>query len=65
MATEKNTDTKTKGLPVTGVVSPEMREAIEAHRWANRKTVSEVVRDAFDAWARENKIKVATPAPGE
>ena len=57
--------TKDKGVAVTGVISPGMREAIEDYRWKNRKTVSDVVRDAFDAWAAQNKIKVAEPTAGE
>lgn len=56
---------KDKGIAVTGVVSPGMREAIEEYRWQNRKTVSDVVRDAFDAWAAQNKIKVAEPKSAE
>lgn len=41
---------KTKNTPVTGTVSAELREFIEEYRWSNRKTVSEVVREAFETW---------------
>lgn len=42
--------------PVTGGVSPEMREALEEYRWKNRKTISEVVREAIEFWAAANDV---------
>lgn len=42
--------------PVTGGVSPEMREALEEYRWKNRKTISEVVREAIEFWAASNDV---------
>lgn len=42
--------------PVTGAVTPELREALEEYRWKNRKTVSEVVRGALETWAKGEGI---------
>lgn len=42
--------------PVTGAVTPELREALENHRWSNRKTLSEVIREAVEYWAQANDL---------
>ena len=54
---------KVESVPVTGSIPVGLRDAIEEYRWANRKTVSEVVREAIEAYARDKGIKPAPTAP--
>lgn len=48
MARAKNAENL---APVTGGITPDLREAIEDYRWSARQTVSEVVREALESWS--------------
>ena len=58
-------DQKAQNSPVTGTVPAPLREAIEDYRWKNRMTVSDVVREAFEVWVREQGISTPDDAPAE
>lgn len=60
MARNKNED---KRVNVSGTVSPALDEFIESHRWANRKSKSEVVAAALGEWAA--KLGFVEPKTGE
>lgn len=62
MARQKATENL---VPVTGAISPELREAVEAHRWQHRQTTSDVVREALELWAKAKGIVIEKPAPTE
>lgn len=50
MARKKNTETL---LTVAGGIAPVTREALEAHRWATRQGVSDIVRKAVDLYVAQ------------
>lgn len=45
---------KPNRLNVSGTVSPELHEFLEDYRWTNRKSRSDVVSEALEAWAKSN-----------
>lgn len=60
MARTKSTE---KLVPVTGAITPELREVVEAYRWDHRQTTSDVVREALEVWAKDKGLVVESPKP--
>jgi len=62
MARPKNTENL---VAVTGSVPPELKEALEDYRWSQRKTLSEVIREAVETFIESKGLEVKTPATDE
>jgi predicted DNA-binding protein len=55
--------TRGKGKQVSATVSPELYDALEDYGWNNRKTRTDLVRQAVEEFAERNGI--LAPAPND
>lgn len=52
-----------KKVAITGTVTPALREAVEDYRWSHRMSLSDVVTEAIETWARAKGVTVASEVP--
>ena len=52
-----------KKVAITGTVTPALREAVEDYRWSHRMSLSDVVTEAIETWARDKGVTVPAEVP--